>query len=147
MKKTYFFWMILGIIWSIIITLGHTVKVKQQIHEIIGWKLIYQLGYHVTVFFWFLGVYLILAIKVWLQKFENKQENRILIMINAVVFLLSLLIFYQIFFGGIGIWSITRENHLMEPIISLETFLLVIVVFSLISLVIFVWKYIQRIKN
>ena len=146
MKKTGIFLAIVGVILSTLIASIHIIPFKTQIVRLGFWKLIYHFNYWTFIFFWLLGIYLTLGIRVWMQKFYNNLENRILIMINAGVFIMALLSFYQMFFRGMGIWGLNKEMHI-ESIIELDTFVLIIIIISLISLVIFIWKYIQRIKN
>jgi len=147
MKKTWVFLATTGVILGVLIALVHTRTFKPQIYEL-GWGFIYYLGYQILVFLWILGIYLALAVKVWLQKFENLLENKILIMTNAGIFVLALLNFYQLFFGGVGIWGANKgEPNIFGSFYEFLMFLLATVVISLISLVIFVWKHIQRIKN
>ncbi|MCU0438797.1 MAG: hypothetical protein MUC49_12925 [Raineya sp.] len=146
MKKTVIFLVIVGVILGALIALVHTMSFKAYIDRLSSWAFIYYFNYWAFSFFWLLGIYTALAIRVWLQGFHNNLENKILIMVNAVVFVMALLSFYQMFFRGMGIWGVNKATWI-EPIIQLDIFALAMVVISLISLVIFIWKYIQRIKN
>lgn len=146
MKNIWVFLVVAGVVPVVLIALMYTMPLKAYIYRLGSWMFIYHFNFWAFVFFWLLGIYITLAIRVWIKDFHNNLENRILIMTNASVFIMALLSFYQIFFRGMGIWGMNKETWI-EPIIQLDTFVLGTVIISLVSLIIFIWKHIQRIKN